>query len=474
MQFSWERIKGEITNVRQGADTGLLYSMSEDYFILADQAVSAAEIYSETQVQKGVTWLLILNIVFLLLAAAFYIYQNYQKKIADELLMAETASREKSDFLSRMSHEIRTPLNGIIGMTDVAKRSAGNPAKLEDALGKIKLSADYLLSLINDILDISRIENGKTELIMDTVHLPTLADKLRTLFLQKAEDAEIAFQVDSDNISSPYVVADEVRLSQVIVNILSNAMKFTPQGGEVQVIIRQDKLNKDSCRLTVTVSDTGIGMSKEVQDKIFTPFEQAEASTSRQYGGTGLGLAISRHLVQLMEGSLSVESAPGKGSRFTVRLVLPVTAQPSQQPVSRQAETQAASCPLKNRRILLAEDNDINAEIATSLLEYHGALVDRACNGNEAVEMFLSSPSGHYELILMDIQMPKKNGLEASRAIRSSTHSQADSIPIIALSANAFLQDRDAALESGMDSYLSKPFDSEKLLKTIEGLIHPL
>lgn len=466
MSLSWGNMKEEIMRVRQGADPQKLYQISEDYFILANDAVSSAEKYSERMVSSTAVWLILLNCILIVFIILLLFYQKRQKKIAAELARAESASQEKSRFLSRMSHEIRTPMNGIIGMVEIARLSAGDPEKVEDCLNKIQLSSDYLLSLINDILDMSRIESGKIELYAQTFDLQEFVERLRTMFLQKAEEAGLKFEV-SAQIDSPSVSGDKLRLSQIAVNIISNAIKFTPAGGSVRVRIEQKDLGGQKCSLKITVEDTGIGMTKEFQSRIFEPFEQADSSISHQYGGTGLGLAISHNLIQLMGGDIQIDSEYGRGTVFTICLTLPVV----EEELTR-GEEDVQCCGqegLKDYRILLAEDNEMNSEIAVSLLGFKGAEVDQAWNGEEAVKRFVSSAPGTYDVVLMDIQMPVMNGLEASRKIRSSGHAQAGEIPIIGLSANAFEQDRETAQECGMNGYVSKPFDLEKLVALVRG-----
>lgn len=465
MEKSWTRIKEEIYQVRGGADTRTLYELSESYFSLTNQAVSAAEAYSEQKVLSSTRWISLLNGVFVLVAVLFGIYQSRQKKVYQELVIAERASREKSRFLSQMSHEIRTPMNGIIGMTQIAKESINNTEKLEECLGKIQLSSDYLLSLINDILDMSRIENGKIELYHTAFDLRSFAERLRTMFTQKAADAGLSFSVTTGNITAPAVVGDELRLTQIVVNLISNALKFTPEGGEIQVALRQERQEDDFCLLTIEVRDTGIGMTEEFLKKIFEPFEQADSSISHKYGGTGLGLAISHNLIQLMGGQISVQSKEGEGTCFQVGLRLPVT--DSNVPeIAPSAKIQSEE-RLDGYRILLAEDNAINSEIATSLLAIKGAKVDPVWDGKEALEQFAQSTPGAYQVVLMDIQMPVMNGLEACRKIRSCGHAQAKTIPIIGLSANAFQQDAGEAMDSGMNGYVSKPFDLKELVHAI-------
>lgn len=468
MAQSWELLKAEILNVRNGSDSHRLFDLSEEFFVLADTTVSAAEIYSETCVSNAKFRLICLNLVFIVLVALFWFYSQQQKKINDALLAAENASQAKSEFLSRMSHEIRTPMNGIIGMTAVARMSVDNRKKLLDCLNKIDLSSSYLMTLINDILDMSRIESGKVELYDEEFELPRLIDRINTMFKQKAEDAGIRFYIDARGLTVRSVIGDELRISQIIINIISNALKFTPSGGCVHLDITEKTVQDDLVSLQFMIKDNGIGMSEEFQSRIFEPFEQAEASTSHQYGGTGLGLAISYNFVKMMHGDITVASKPGQGSCFTITLPLKCPPQNSKQPETQAAfATEDAECSLDGISILLAEDNEINSEIASAILESCGAAVKPVWNGKEAVDEFAASLPGQYKLILMDIQMPVMDGLKASRSIRSINRPDARTIPILGLSANAFHHDIDAAHQNGMDGYISKPIDITKLFETI-------
>lgn len=465
----WEEIKEEIYKFRHDPSTDRLYALSEDYFELADRAVSAAEFYSEDMVHRNTNWLILLNGIFIIFIVIIQIYIRRQKRMADELRIAESASREKSEFLSRMSHEIRTPMNGIVGMTELARLQMNDPARLSECLDKIETSSEYLLELINDVLDMSRIENGKVELYKKTFDLKELTERLRIMFEEKASDSGLSFTIKEEIFHRP-VVGDELRLSQIVVNIVSNALKFTPSGGSVKVLVKQWP-DGEKCRLDILIEDTGIGMPEEAQKKIFEPFEQADASTAHNFGGTGLGLSICESLVKLMGGTISLDSSPGKGSRFLVQLTLDLAEDMASEPgtaVSGEKSEEKGS--IAGFRILLAEDNEINSEIAASLLSLEGAMVDHVWNGREAVEQFLSSGGGCYQVILMDIQMPELDGLEACRRIRNSGHVQGRTIPIIGLSANAFQQDAELAMEAGMNGYVLKPFKLDELIRTIAGL----
>lgn len=470
LQDEWRTIKAEILRVRAGADQQRLYDLSETYFQLADRTVTAAEVHTEGKVHRMTLWLLGLTLAFAFVVLLFAQYHARQKRMSAKLAAAELASLEKSSFLSRLSHEIRTPMNGIIGMTALAQMYGTDTEKVSNCLHKIQLSSEYMVSLINDILDMSRIESGKIELYCTPLDLHTLTSRLETMFSQKAQDAGVTFDVRLPALPAPVLVGDELRLSQVIVNLVSNAIKFTPEGGRVTVEIDETDVQADDVQLRIQVSDTGIGMSEAFQARMFNPFEQAESATSHIYGGSGLGLAISHSLVTLMGGEIAVDSAPGCGTRFCITVRLPRAAADAVVPAAAPDPSEAQEDNLNGYHILLAEDNEINAEIASAILEHTGANVTHVWNGKEAVTAFAEAEPNTYDVVLMDTQMPELDGLSATRSIRASAHPQAHSIPIIGLSANAFQKDVDEALQSGMNAYLSKPIDLRRLLQTITQL----
>lgn len=474
LENSWENIKAEIINVRNGTDTRNLYIMSENYFNLADEAVSVCELYSENQVTSNIHLLIWVNVTFVIFLILFFISREKQRKTAMDLVSAENASKEKSLFLSRMSHEIRTPMNGILGMTEIAKMSLEDTEKLEECLDKIKMSSDYLLSLINDILDMSRIESGKIELYYKSFDIHEFAARTYTMFNQKAESENIKFNVQAKNVVYPYVISDELRLSQVTFNIISNALKFTEPGGKIDVVIEQQVIDETMCTLEISIKDTGIGISKEFQDHIFEPFEQASSATSFKYGGTGLGLAISNNLVKMMGGTIKINSAIGKGSEFVVHVDMKISNEAPQRDTlvhkDISKDKSQKENPLNGYNILLAEDNELNADIAVSLLEHKGANVYHVWNGEEALNTFKNSGNGEYDVILMDIHMPKMNGLDSCKEIRHCNHNQAKTVCIIGLSANAFNQDVKDAMDIGMNGYVSKPFNVNELVNTITSL----
>ena len=465
----WIALKAEIAQVRQDGDVQRLFEMSENHFKTADRLVSAAEKYSEQCVISAKETLVSFNAGFIFLGILFLVYGHWQKKMQRALDSAEKASQAKSEFLSSMSHEIRTPMNGIIGMTEIARRSLDDRDKVMDCLKKIDLSSGYLLTLINDILDMSRIESGKVELADKPFRVTEVLERIYVMFNQKAEDGGIEFSIHYDNPALENVIGDDLRLSQILVNIISNAMKFTPAGGKVTVDVKEQAAGPDKTALEFLISDTGIGISKEFQAKLFDPFEQEQSVTSRQYGGTGLGLAISQNFARMMGGKITVDSRPGEGSQFKVSVVLGRgKADAAEEKPLAAASVQAADC-LSGLHILLAEDNAINSEIVTFMLDSSGAVVDAVFDGKEAVDTYRDSSVGYYQCILMDIQMPVLNGLEACRRIREMDRPDAGSVQIIGLSANAFMEDVDRARENGMDGYLTKPVDMDKLLEMISN-----
>ena len=388
----------------------------------------------------------------------------YEKRLKE----AEEASQFKSSFLFRMSHEIRTPMNGINGMLALAKEklSAGHPAT--QYLERAEELSDHLLKLINDILDMSRIEAGKIELEERAFSLRALGNKLYDMFAKTLESRGIRYAVNYTDMTADWVIGDELRVSQVIINFLSNAVKFTEKG-EISVTFHQMLIKDNNVDLMVRVHDTGIGMNPEFIGRIFRPFEQEDASTTRRFGGTGLGMAISDQLIKLMGGEIIVESTPGQGSDFSLFLTFPMTDAPKivEAEQLELPETVNSEQPM-DVRILLAEDNEVNAIIATEILEGKGAKVEVAGDGAKAVEMFQTHPAQYYDVILMDIQMPVMDGRTAARTIRKLHRADAEKIPIFALSADAFVEDIRLSKESGMDEHISKPVDFEELWKLIQ------
>lgn len=384
-----------------------------------------------------------------------------------KLMKVEEASQSKTTFLSRMSHEIRTPMNGIIGMLALAEGKMQKQDPAMQYLDKANELSAHLLSLINDILDMSRIEAGKVELENKPFSLRAMGDKLYDMFAKTLDARGIRYAVNFEGVTVDWLLGDELRLSQIMINFLSNAVKFTEQG-EIVVTIRQMMLREGNVDLLLRVHDTGQGMDPNFVYRIFRPFEQESIETGKKYGGTGLGMAITDQLVHLMGGQILVESLPGKGSDFTVYLTLPQAEADEQASVTGRAEDQNQyEDAFQDCRILMAEDNDINAMIAVELLEGMGAKVDVAQNGQLALEAFQAKPEHYYDFILMDVQMPVLDGRAATRALRTLDRSDATEIPIFALSADAFIEDERLSMESGMNGHYSKPIDFIALRRNV-------
>lgn len=377
----------------------------------------------------------------------------------EQLKIAESVSQSKTEFLSSMSHEIRTPMNGIIGMLTLAHgQLRGHSA--ENYIIKAEQLSKYLLSVINDILDMSRIEAGKIELESKPFELAALAEKLRNMFQKNVEAKGVAFYVEMKDVDVKYIVGDELRISQILVNFLSNAQKFTEKG-EIRVTFRQLQKENGKVSLMFRVHDTGKGMDAKFISRIFKPFEQESQDITKQYGGSGLGMSITDRLVHLMGGEIVIDSMLGKGSDFSVYLTLPI-AEVSEIETEQEDETET-DFTFNGCHILMAEDNEINAEIAVSILENEGAKVDVAVNGKDAVEKYAASAPGTYNFILMDIQMPVMNGRDAAKQIRSMDRKDAGEIPIFALSADAFVEDQRLSAMSGMNDHFTKPIDFEEM-----------
>jgi signal transduction histidine kinase/CheY-like chemotaxis protein len=414
------------------------------------------------------------------LAGLYDMTREYEMRcqMMAQLEEARKESQAKTDFLSKMSHEIRTPMNGILGMMALAKGHLDDPNTTGEYLNKAESLSQFLLTLINDILDMSRIESGKMVLEQVPFDLYGVADKLNAMFKNTIEEKGIHWKIEMQDFDVRYVIGDELRLTQVIINFISNAQKFTPAGGSVSVTFRQMSKIEDAMHLMIRVRDTGKGIRQDFIKNIFKPFEQEDASTAHHYGGSGLGMAIADNIIHLMDGQIIVESEEGKGSEFSVYITLPIA---DEEQIRTQfkdigitdGEAQAYKEAVENfsmegLHILLAEDNDINAEIAEEILEMDGVVVDRAVDGIEAVRMFGESEPGTYDVILMDIQMPNMDGYEATTEIRKLSRTDA-AVPIFAMSANAFVEDKRLSLSVGMNGHISKPVDFDELYHQIAG-----
>ncbi len=408
-----------------------------------------------------------------------------QAVLKDALLLAEKANDAKSDFLSRMSHDIRTPMNAIIGMATIASAQIDDKEKVQECLTKIGVSSKFLLNLVNDILDLSRIESGKMTLNLERVNfreiLHTIAISTEELARQKEQKFSFVL---ADSVSHCYM-GDTLRLQQIFLNLISNAHKFTPKNGKLSLMVECVATVDDRDIIKVTVEDNGIGISEEFQNKLFEPFEQDQSGTNRK--GSGLGLAIVQNLIHLMDGNIRVFSHPGEGTRFEVELPLRVIKDNGDKTLEVEQksfvnEDEATERKLKNRgtseavqfngqHVLLVEDNEINQEVAKTILEMHNLQVDVASDGFEAIEKLEKSEAGYYLIVFMDIQMPGIDGYETTRRIRKSTHPDGEKIPIYAMTANAFATDVNAAKQHGMNGHISKPVDFDVVAKIILELL---
>ena len=392
---------------------------------------------------------------------------NARKVLEDAKVAAEMANQAKSLFLFNMSHDIRTPMNAIIGFTDIAEKNIDDKNRVLEALGKVRMSGAHMVSLINDVLDMSAVEAGRENIEEEPVCIDEVKDNLYSILAGSAEAKNITFTAVVDtSVSHHWVWVDRMHVMRVLTNIVSNSVKYTKPGGNIRLMIEELPCDKEGyARCRYTVSDTGIGISKEFLPHIFEPFSRAESSTKSGVPGTGLGMAITKSLVDLMGGTISIESELNAGTtvrvEFENRIAEPVQA--------KCTKPENVLISFEGKKVLLVEDNELNREIAVDILEEEGMIVDTAEDGDIAVEKMRNAVSGQYDLILMDIQMPRMNGYDATRAIRKLPNGF--EIPIIALSANAFKEDVDRSLAAGMNAHVAKPIDVKVLFDTMKGLV---
>ena len=381
-------------------------------------------------------------------------------------------AQERTDFMSQMSHEIRTPLNGIKGMIALAQEHHEKQELLLDDLARATKLSDYLLSLVNDVLDMSRLNSGHVELEQRPFDVRVVAAGLVAMFEAQARDKGLTYHVETQDCHSVFLIGDRMRLNQIIVNFISNALKFTDEGGQVTVTFREMYRRENEVNYMIRVRDTGKGMDPKFVSRIFKPFEQEDRTIARRYGGTGLGMAITGALVELMNGEIVVDTEPGRGTDFTVYIPFGLATQEQADELAQQGETletfhskedMATQYSFEGKHFLMAEDNDFNAEIAIELLGALGVTVDHANDGPVVVDMFANSAVGEYDAILMDIQMPTFNGWEATRRIRALDKADAKTVPIIALSANNYVEDARASREAGMNGHTGKPIEMDEL-----------
>ena len=405
--------------------------------------------------------------------------QNHKLEIA--LQHEGAANRAKREFLFNMSHDIRTPMNAIIGFTSLAATHIDNKEQVLDYLKKISTSSQHLLSLINDVLDMSRIENGSVRIEYTVVHLPDILHDLNTIIQESVHSKQQELYIDTQDVLHEDIITDKLRLTQVLLNISSNAVKFTPVGGTVNIRVSEKPCRRDGCTTVVfSVKDNGIGMSPEFREQVFDSFTREHTVTENGIGGTGLGMAITKNIVDMLGGTIQVESEVGRGTEFTVMLECEISGTTvKEEPDSEQRE------PLKNekqkiraeiqrryegKKVLLVEDNELNREIATAIMEEIGLDVDCVEDGTDAVNIMSSAEGRKYDLIFMDIQMPKMDGYTATREIRTLNDPKCANIPIIAMTANAFEEDRKKAIKAGMNAHIAKPISADIILENLERM----
>ena len=394
------------------------------------------------------------------------------KNVATEALQtAENANKAKTDFLSNMSHDIRTPMNAIIGITSLIRHDAGNKAKVIEYADKIDISSQHLLGIINDVLDMSKIEAGKTVFKYSDFSILDLVQELNTIFHTQIYEKQQTLTIIKENIQHEWVNGDQVHLMQIFSNLLSNAVKYTQEGGKIQFFVEECETKSSVyAKYRFLVSDNGMGMSADFKDTIFDAFTRAESSLTNKIQGTGLGMAITKNLVEAMGGTIDVESELGQGSCFEVLLDLKIAEDRTVALAAQEETDEQDGNILQGMRFLCAEDNELNAEILTELLKIEGAECTICENGEEILKAFEQSAPGDYDMILMDVQMPVMNGYEATKAIRKSSHKLAKTIPIIAMTANAFSEDIQHSLAAGMNAHVSKPVEMKVLEKTIRSI----
>ena len=458
--------------------------------------------YVATNTLKLVNFVMVFIVIFTVIVAvcvmlgiSFVMYRNQQEAIRverennakletvntklrqakqaaeDAFQVAQEANRSKSSFLANMSHDIRTPMNAIVGITSLIRHDAGDKGKVIEYADKIDTSSQHLLGIINEVLDMSKIEAGKTVFKYSDFSIPDFIQELDTIFRSQISEKKQTLTITKENIRHEWVNGDQVHLMQIFSNLLSNAIKYTQEGGEIQFLVEEyETKSRAYARYRFLVSDNGIGMSADFKNTIFDAFTREESSMTNKIQGTGLGMAITKNLVEAMGGTIDVESEPGQGSCFEILMDLKTAEDQSVSLIPHTEKDEPEGNILQGMRFLCAEDNEINAEILTELLKIEGAECTICENGEEILKTFEQSAPGDYDMILMDVQMPVMNGYEATKAIRRSSHELAKKIPIIAMTANAFSEDIQHSLAAGMNAHVSKPVEMKVLEKTIRSI----
>ena len=450
-----------LASISQDKIRSISYSESK---VSAQQNTFLGMVYDNPT--KSITFLMIvIGVGTILIILSFLVYQSSRE---NEVL--KRSAEAKTDFLSRMSHDIRTPMNAVLGMTYLAKQEEHVPAAVEEYLTKIESSGKYLLGLLNDILDMSKIENGKLEIREEPVQVDDIRDSLMPIFETMAEEKGVKVITDFKSTEGSVVIMDKLHTMQIYSNLLSNAIKFSNPGGCVYWTNEYQPMGKDRVRLIATIRDEGCGMSEDFMKKLFLPFERENRLSDEKNTGTGLGLSIVKSLVDRMGGEISVESKLGEGTTFTLVLYRQLVKEGRENPVEKK-KTQTTGENLAGKRVLVVEDQSLNMEIILRILQHKGMETVGAENGKEALRIFSESAVGQFQLILMDIRMPEMDGIEATRRIRALDRADAKSIPIVAMTANAYDEDREATRRAGMNEHLAKPVDPRELFETIEKLL---
>jgi len=398
--------------------------------------------------------------------------KEQQVLLMDSLKHAEEGNRAKNTFLFNMSHDIRTPMNAILGFAEIAQRSIDDTAKLTDCIEKIQVSGNHLLHLIDNVLDMGRIENGKITLTEDCCNLEECIEKTRNILQAEINKKHLVFRTDTSAVKNKWVYCDNTRINQILFNLLNNAVKFNKPGGSILITLSQTMCTiREYATYEIHVKDTGIGMTPEFLSHIFEPFEREYTSTISQTQGIGLGMSITKTLVDLMGGTIQVFSELDKGTEFILQFTFQLKEQEQVQPEQQSSIKTASTNDFSGKQLLLVEDNELNMEIAQEILHVVGFSVETAQNGQIAVEMVRNSTAGYYDAILMDIQMPIMNGYQASREIRSLENKDLAEIPIIALTANTFEEDKKEALSNGMNAHVAKPIDVKVLYEVLRNIL---
>jgi len=412
-------------------------------------------------------------IIFAVVALIVFLLVRDILRTRKEIRVKESANRAKTTFLNNMSHDIRTPLNAIIGFTSLAESHIDDKEQVRDYLGKISVSGQHLLSLVNDVLDMSRIESGKVTIEESDVHLSDVIRELRTMVQSDVDSKQIEFFVSTEDLTHEDIVTDKLHLKEILLNILSNAIKFTPAGGAIRFRVTEKPSPSEALAcFEFSIKDNGIGMSEEYRKTIFDAFTRERTSTVSGIQGTGLGMAITKSLVDMMGGTITVSSTEGKGSEFVVNLSCKINSSPAEAVEASEDTVKSPALPdLSGKRVLLVEDNEMNQMIAEAILTESGLTVEIAGDGLEALEKVRNAPAGYYDIILMDIQMPRMDGYEAAKQIRSLEDKEKATIPIVAVTANAFEEDKLIAMEAGMNGHLAKPYDIPAIMEMLTKLL---